>query len=229
MPRIGGKFDNRALELAQQKLCTTPSEVARATGATIRTIQYSLERLTSLGVLRKYLVMDMLAVYCAAHAEMRDVFKALFRTYGVNERFVVERVRELVASAQGRRVCISRPLVYPVNIPAVNITVIAYLIAATGGAVVEGRGKRVYVCADVEEARRRLEAGELHPPDGVVRPAEPYYRVRPRLREKMPIISLHLPPSWLRAIDELVRSGRYANRSEVVRVAISQMLERLRP
>jgi Arc/MetJ-type ribon-helix-helix transcriptional regulator len=42
----------------------------------------------------------------------------------------------------------------------------------------------------------------------------------------MPIITLHIPLPWLRAIDELVRSGRYPHRSAVVREAIRQMLDR---
>ncbi len=225
MPRIGGRFDSKALELAQQRLCITPSEAAKEIGARMITMQYTLERLVFLGMLRKYLVMNTLAVYCAPSAGPRDVIGALIRTHGINERFLLRKISEIVMGARSRKVCISR--LYPVNIPAVIITVIVYLAAATGGAVVEGRGKRVYVCADVEEARRRLEAGELHPPDSVVRLAEPYYRVRPRLREKIPRISFHLPIEWLRAMDELIRGGRYANRAVIVREAISQMLERL--
>jgi hypothetical protein len=45
--------------------------------------------------------------------------------------------------------------------------------------------------------------------------------------EKMPIISLNLPPEYIKAMDELIRQGRYRNRSEIVRTAIRQMLGRL--
>ncbi|MEM4438639.1 MAG: ribbon-helix-helix domain-containing protein [Pyrobaculum sp.] len=45
-------------------------------------------------------------------------------------------------------------------------------------------------------------------------------------REKMVLISFHVPPSQLRQIDELVRAGLYANRSDVVRAAIRELLLR---
>ncbi|MGC9051876.1 ribbon-helix-helix domain-containing protein [Pyrobaculum sp.] len=78
---------------------------------------------------------------------------------------------------------------------------------------------------DVEEAARRAMAESLEKTKATCR--EKPRRERPR-GEAMTIISVHIPSEWLRAMDELVRSGRYANRSEIVRTAIRQMLYRWR-
>lgn len=45
---------------------------------------------------------------------------------------------------------------------------------------------------------------------------------RPRLR----IISVKLPELYLEGIDELVKIGKYRNRSEVIRVALRDLLRR---
>jgi hypothetical protein len=225
MPR-GSRFDAGALELISRMACTTPSEAARALGAKKHTMQLTLERLVSIGALRKYLVMERLAVYCAPSAAPGDAIKALVRALGISEKLLLKKIADAVAGARSRRLCISNHSLYPLHIPAVSTAVAAYVASLLGGGVKRRRG-RIYICVDVEEARRRLEAGELHPPDGVVRPAEPYYVVQPR--ERMALISFHLPPRCLKAMDELVATGRYANRSAVVREAVRQMLERLRP
>jgi hypothetical protein len=225
MPRASA-YDAKALELISRAACTTPSEAARALGAKKHTMQLTLERLVSIGALKKYLVMEKLAVYCAPTAEPGDAIKTLVRALGINEKLLLKKIADVVAGARSRRFCILNPSLYPLHIPAINTAVAAYVASLLGGEVKRRRG-RIYVCVDVEEARRRLASGEMHPPDGVVRPAEPYYVVQPR--ERMVLISFHLQPKCLKAMDELVATGRYANRSEVVRAAIRQMLERLRP
>lgn len=40
----------------------------------------------------------------------------------------------------------------------------------------------------------------------------------------MKLITLHLPPRFVRELDELVREGRYPNRSEAIRVAVRDLL-----
>jgi len=47
-------------------------------------------------------------------------------------------------------------------------------------------------------------------------------------REKMELVSLHIPTAQLKAIDDLVRRGDYPNRSEAIRDAIRQLLDRYR-
>ncbi|MEM1519441.1 MAG: ribbon-helix-helix domain-containing protein [Pyrobaculum sp.] len=49
-----------------------------------------------------------------------------------------------------------------------------------------------------------------------------------RLREKMVLISFHVPRSYVENIDELVRLGHYPNRSEAIRAAIRELLDRYR-
>jgi len=46
--------------------------------------------------------------------------------------------------------------------------------------------------------------------------------VRPRLR----IITVKFPDIYLEGIDELVRIGKYRNRSEVIRVAVRELLRK---
>jgi putative addiction module CopG family antidote len=44
----------------------------------------------------------------------------------------------------------------------------------------------------------------------------------------MAVISFHLPPELLRIMDRLVEEGRYPSRSEIIREAIRQMLDKWR-
>ncbi|MEM0470054.1 MAG: ribbon-helix-helix domain-containing protein [Desulfurococcaceae archaeon] len=46
--------------------------------------------------------------------------------------------------------------------------------------------------------------------------------VRPRLR----LVTVKMPEIYLEGIDELIKIGRYKNRSEVIRVAIRELLRR---
>lgn len=46
--------------------------------------------------------------------------------------------------------------------------------------------------------------------------------VRPRLR----LITVKMPEIYLEGIDELVRIGKYRNRSEVIRMAVRELLRR---
>jgi antitoxin ParD1/3/4 len=43
-------------------------------------------------------------------------------------------------------------------------------------------------------------------------------------REKMVLISFHLPPYYVDVLDNLVKKGVYPNRSEAIRDAIRQLL-----
>ncbi|MCC6045382.1 MAG: ribbon-helix-helix domain-containing protein [Ignisphaera sp.] len=42
----------------------------------------------------------------------------------------------------------------------------------------------------------------------------------------MRIVTVKMPETYLEAIDELVRMGRYSSRSEVIRTAIRELLRR---
>uniref|UniRef100_A0A7J3Z892 Ribbon-helix-helix protein, CopG family n=1 Tax=Ignisphaera aggregans TaxID=334771 RepID=A0A7J3Z892_9CREN len=42
----------------------------------------------------------------------------------------------------------------------------------------------------------------------------------------MRIVTVKMPETYLEAIDELVRIGRYSSRSEVIRTAIRELLKR---
>jgi len=78
----------------------------------------------------------------------------------------------------------------------------------------------------VRTAIRQMLDKMLRSPDDVVRPAEA--RCHTQLREKIAIISFHLPSEWLKTMDELIREGRYPNRSVIIREAINQMLDKWR-
>jgi hypothetical protein len=49
-----------------------------------------------------------------------------------------------------------------------------------------------------------------------------------RRRKRMVLISVHVPPEFVKAMDSLVKEGRYPHRSAVIREAIRQMLRRYR-
>ena len=42
----------------------------------------------------------------------------------------------------------------------------------------------------------------------------------------MRIVTVKMPESYIEAIDELVRIGRYSSRSEVIRTAVRELLKR---
>ena len=47
-------------------------------------------------------------------------------------------------------------------------------------------------------------------------------------RERMVLISVHIPKQMLDELDELIREGRFPNRSEAIRTAIRDLLLRER-
>ena len=47
-------------------------------------------------------------------------------------------------------------------------------------------------------------------------------------KQRMVLISVHIPKQMLDELDELVREGRFPNRSEAIRIAIRDLLEKER-
>lgn len=47
-----------------------------------------------------------------------------------------------------------------------------------------------------------------------------------RQKEKMVLISFHVPQSYVDSLDELVRMGIYPTRSEAIRAALRELLSR---
>jgi Arc/MetJ-type ribon-helix-helix transcriptional regulator len=47
-----------------------------------------------------------------------------------------------------------------------------------------------------------------------------------KAKEKMVLISVHLPKEMLQELDELVRQGRFPSRSEAIRVAVRDLILR---
>jgi len=45
-------------------------------------------------------------------------------------------------------------------------------------------------------------------------------------KEKMILISFHVPQSYVEMLDELVKSGVFPNRSEAVRAALRELLSK---
>lgn len=45
-------------------------------------------------------------------------------------------------------------------------------------------------------------------------------------RPKLKIITIKMPELYLESIDELVKIGKYKNRSEVIRIAVRDLLRR---
>ena len=55
-----------------------------------------------------------------------------------------------------------------------------------------------------------------------------YYIPMPRMvsKDKMILISVHLPKEMLHELDDLVRQGRFPSRSEAIRIAVRDLLVR---
>ncbi len=49
---------------------------------------------------------------------------------------------------------------------------------------------------------------------------------RTKAKEKMVLVSIHIPKQLLAEVDELVKSGVFSSRSEAIRVAIRDLLRR---
>ena len=49
---------------------------------------------------------------------------------------------------------------------------------------------------------------------------------RTKSREKMVLISVHIPKAMLEELDELVKQGVFPSRSEAIRIAIRELLNR---
>ena len=47
-----------------------------------------------------------------------------------------------------------------------------------------------------------------------------------REKEKMVLISFHIPKSYVEVLDELVRRGVYPSRSEAIRVALRELVNK---
>jgi len=45
--------------------------------------------------------------------------------------------------------------------------------------------------------------------------------------EKMQIISVHLPPKMIEMMDAIVAAGLYSNRSELIRAALSEFIQKV--
>jgi hypothetical protein len=77
------------------------------------------------------------------------------------------------------------------------------------------------VCFPVEsKVESKKEKVDVERPRQAQRPKEK--------REKMELVSLHIPTAQLKALDGLVTRGAYPNRSEAIRDAIRQLLDRYR-
>lgn len=49
-----------------------------------------------------------------------------------------------------------------------------------------------------------------------------------KARERMVLISFHVPQTYVELIDQFVRFGYFSNRSEVIRTALKEFLEKFK-
>lgn len=52
-----------------------------------------------------------------------------------------------------------------------------------------------------------------------------YKKEKKVIQMAMKLITLHLPPRFVKELDKLVRDGKYPNRSEAIRVAVRDLLK----
>ncbi|MGC8994497.1 MAG: hypothetical protein ACP5J0_03770, partial [Pyrobaculum sp.] len=146
------------------------------------------------------------------HVENGRAVEALFR-----------RIREIAEGARGNVVAL-RPSRLASDMRAMRyVGRILRELCHRRGCHIHRRGKLVWYIFTVDALKsitldelKQLATAQQLPAGGLELGPKPR-RGRPPSSEsggeKMPIITLHIPLPWLRAIDELVKSGRYPHRS----------------
>ena len=150
---------------------------------------------------------------------------------GALAEILYRRIKEAVEKARGRVVALRPSRLADMSAVRFVSRVLRELCLRRRGCRIHRRRNLVWYIFTVDalksaspgELRQIVEA--LAKKEAAPRTERPMERPS---RERMAIISFHLPPELLRAVEELVKEGRYPNRSTIIREAIRQMLDRWR-
>ncbi len=146
---------------------------------------------------------------------------------GALAEILYRRIREAVEKARGRVVALRPSRLADMSAVRFVSRVLRELCLRRRGCRIHRRRNLVWYIFTVD-ALKSASPGELRQIVEALAKKEAAPRMERPSRERMALISFHLPPELLRAVEELVKEGRYPNRSEVVRTAIRQMLDRWR-
>jgi len=235
----------RALEEAVYRLitdvkCVTTSEVMRIFSLSNVQALWVLWGLWRGGRVQKHII-GRVGVWCAGETDVLEVYAAAFRSLGYNIGAVVKRLAEVLESAKSRRLCVDSNDVGMIGAGVVSNLFHRFMEDVFGGELYKAgsltregikKFRRVYACVDVEEARAKIRSlmDRLSQIKRIVAPLNPTDLIPSILPSDSESVSItiHVPRSWLEAINELVAKGVYKNCSEAVREAIRQMLDALK-
>jgi hypothetical protein len=221
---------DRALGVVKQHGCITVNALALVAGMSRFQAYYALLLLGCAGKTVAY-PLGMVHAHCAglldgvtvmcggriARLDFAKIAAEVLLAVELGTRYVrpsrLESLRELV------------------QCPSVMSAAWSALRAVLGSAGIEVavRGGKVLAVVDVGTAVERLkqvvETGVLH--------VEPLRRACPdrkerQVKERMALVTVHVPPGWIEMLDALVRSGAYRSRSEAVRDAVKKLVDSYR-
>jgi hypothetical protein len=146
---------------------------------------------------------------------------------GALAEILYRRIREAVEKARGRVVALRPSRLADMSAVRFVSRVLRELCLRRRGCRIHRRRNLVWYIFTVD-ALKSATLGELRQIVEALAKKEASPQTERPSRERMALISFHLPPELLRAMDELVSQGRYPNRSTIIREAIRQMLDRWR-
>jgi len=229
------QYRPETLDLVKRHGCIVSSEgVAQRAGLTRGALQYSLYCAWRHGAIVTYSISRRTRAWCI------DALRQLAGS--LNGKIIIVRVSDIAETAASliargvRYVTASRvidALRLPRTVTWAHDLVHAVLHVALDSIMSErlrtrhgGRGWLITdLRAAIETLRRIAESGELPlEPDPPPPPPAP----RRRGAGDGKYVSAHVPVQFLHVMDMLVRAGVYPNRSELVREAIRELLEKYR-
>jgi hypothetical protein len=213
------------LETVRQHGCITTGALARLACLTETQAEYALRLLWQRGSVRRY-ALGRVCLWCADGPPG----SALVLCQGALVRVNVARLADAAARAVESGARLLRPprLAPRQCMPALHVAA-ALLRAALAGSAVEypyGRCRTALLVTDpraaAERLRRVAETGTLplepdQPPNGPL---------SPRPRERMVLVTVHVPREWIERLDRLVRRGIFPSRSKAVRAALRGLIDK---
>jgi hypothetical protein len=211
-----------ALEPLRRHGCLTTGAVVLLAGLTRSQAEYALRQLWREGAVWRY-KLGRVDAWCAGPGRPGVIgTRCGGRVSYISARRLARAALELVAS--GARALRPARLAAGACGGAHYGLARAILALALDGCAVEGRrsGRHVILVTDPQCAAERLrqvvESGAL--------PLRPLSPPPPRPQGRAGPVPAHVPREMLEALDELVRRGVYRSRSEAVRAAVRELLEK---
>jgi len=206
--------------------CVTAQYLAEVGGIPLRRAASELAEKWRLGAVDRY-SLGSVVVYCERGADLVIPLKSRGgRWLFLTPRDFVDALVKMLRGFKSRRAAVKiKHICRSLDVEPLFCSGAAARVLEAAGVGIMATSRGVFaVVDDVAEFMRRTGDVALTPD----RPSLPPPRRRRAGADRMVLISVHLPPEWLGAIDTLVSRGRYSTRSALIREALGQMLERYR-